>query len=374
MTKPIVFVSSVSAWGGSEILWAETATALADKGYKITFAIRYKGPIIKKLTSRRASYIDLSQANALLQRALMKMKLKHHPFLQTVLKEKPQLVVINQGSNVDARSYMTICREHGIPYVTIAQLVTNLFWTVINDETINELRSGYANARSNYFVSRANLELHNTIIGDEHSNSKIILNPFTVPVDVMETYPPMIEGKYQIAQVGRLESYHKGQDLLFEVLKQRKWKERPATYNLYGSGPHKLLLERLIKRYGITNVVMKGFVNDAANIWKSNHLLVMPSRMEGQSLALIEAMWCYRPAVVTDVGGAREVVTEGETGFIAKSPTAEEIDFALEKAWSMRNEWEKLGKNAGTRIREIYQKHPITSFTEEIEQVLKQVS
>lgn len=135
-----------------------------------------------------------------------------------------------------------------------------------------------------------------------------------------------------------------------------------------------MLLERLVKKYEIKNVVFKGYVSDVADIWKTNHLLVLPSRVEGQALALIEAMWCYRGAVVTDVGGAKELVIDGETGFIADLPTVGHIDKALEKAWSMRDQWENIGRNAGRKVRNIYQDHPVASFTQEIEKVLHNIA
>ncbi len=372
-SKSILFVSTVREWGGSEILWAETAVSLADKGYNIIFAIRYNGSIVDKLKSRGASGINIGQVSNI-ERVLRKIKLKRHPFLHALLKKKPQLVVISQGSNVDARYYMTVCRQQGVPYVTVAQLVANILWAFIDDETLNELRAGYAKAQLNYFVSQANLDLHNLMIGDQHSNAKIILNSFSAPIEVPEEYPSLVNGHYQIALVGRFEMFHKGHDLLLQLLGQRKWKDRPVSFNLYGAGPHRQLIERLLIIYDIKNVFFKGYVPSIAEVWKNNHLLILPSRMEGQSLALLEAMWFYRGAVVTDVGGARDLVTEGENGFIAAFPTVLHIDAALEKAWSQREQWEMIGKNAGKKVREVYQEHPVAAFTKELETVFNKTT
>ncbi|PYS68230.1 MAG: glycogen synthase, partial [Acidobacteria bacterium] len=43
---------------------------------------------------------------------------------------------------------------------------------------------------------------------------------------------------------------------------------------------------------------------------------VLSSRAEGFSNSILEYMAAGRPVVVTDVGGAREAVVEGETGYI----------------------------------------------------------
>lgn len=372
--KSILFVSTVRSWGGSEILWAETAARLLDNGYKIKFSVRYNTSSVQKLKDKGAYYIGTSRVEKVRDRILMKIKLKKESFLQAILDEKPQLVIINQSTNIDSKYYMNICIQHRIPYVTITQLIANFLWAFYEDETIDELRVGYASSRANYFVSKSNLEQHNIMIGDEHPNSKVVLNPCTVSVDITEEYPPVINGQYQVAMVGRLETFHKGQDLLLQVIRQPKWKDRPITFNIYGTGPYPKLLERLVKRFEITNVVFKGFVQNVAEIWKNNHLLVLPSRMEGQSLALIEAIWCYRGALVTDVGGAKELITDGETGFVAAHASVSDIDNALEKAWRARDKWEEIGRNAGKKIREIYREDPIESFTHEIERVINKAN
>jgi glycosyltransferase involved in cell wall biosynthesis len=122
--------------------------------------------------------------------------------------------------------------------------------------------------------------------------------------------------------------------------------------------------------YQINNVCFKGHVANVAEIWKENQLLILPSRMEGQSLALIEAMWCCRGSVVTDVGGAKELLTDGENGFIAASATYAALDQTLERAWQLRDSWDQIGKNAGEKIREKYKAQPIPYFATELKNVI----
>jgi glycosyltransferase involved in cell wall biosynthesis len=209
---------------------------------------------------------------------------------------------------------------------------------------------------------------------ESYPNSRNISNPFIIPKEVPGEYPPLVEGNYQVALVGRLEMFHKGHDLLIQVLGQPKWKERPVTFNVYGTGPHLELFKRLLVAYGVDNVVIQGFVSGISAVWKSNHLLILPSRMEGQSLALLEAMWCNRGALVTNVGGAAELVIDGETGFMSDFPTVPQLDTALEKAWSMREDWEQIGINAGKKIRDIYGGDPMKEFAEELEGVFRNIN
>jgi glycosyltransferase involved in cell wall biosynthesis len=60
----------------------------------------------------------------------------------------------------------------------------------------------------------------------------------------------------------------------------------------------------------------------------------------------MEAMVCGRTAVLTDVGGNLEWITEGKNGFVADAPTLRSFGAALERAWDARENWSELGMRA----------------------------
>ncbi|MBC7902878.1 MAG: glycosyltransferase family 4 protein, partial [Gemmatimonadaceae bacterium] len=173
---------------------------------------------------------------------------------------------------------------------------------------------------------------------------------------------------FRIALIGRLETFHKGYDLLIDVIAKQKWKDRNLHFSIYGTGPHQLLLERMSAEQGITNLHFMGHTDSIEEVWKTHHLLLMPSRIEGQSLTLIEAMRYNRSAIVTNVGGAGELIEEGVCGFIAEYPSASAIDSAMERAWESRLEWESFGIRAGEAIG---RKHPKNAMADFIEKITK---
>ena len=64
-------------------------------------------------------------------------------------------------------------------------------------------------------------------------------------------------------------------------------------------------------------------------------LVVMPSESEGQSLVCLEAQACGRVVLASDIAGAREVITHGETGLLFKRG---QIDDIAEKIlWAAEN-------------------------------------
>lgn len=61
------------------------------------------------------------------------------------------------------------------------------------------------------------------------------------------------------------------------------------------------------------------------------HVLVLPSWREGVPTVLMEGMAMGRPCVATDVPGCREVVREGETGFLCPRGDAAALGAAMER-------------------------------------------
>ncbi|HLJ28822.1 MAG TPA: glycosyltransferase [Candidatus Angelobacter sp.] len=68
-----------------------------------------------------------------------------------------------------------------------------------------------------------------------------------------------------------------------------------------------------------------GSCEDVFSILRMSDVFCLPSRSEGFSNALMEAMACRLPCVATDVGGNREVLRQGETGFIVASEDSQDL-------------------------------------------------
>jgi glycosyltransferase involved in cell wall biosynthesis len=171
----------------------------------------------------------------------------------------------------------------------------------------------------------------------------------------------------KLACVGRLYPPAKGQDILIEALADPSWTKREWILTFYGEGEMRRALEHQVNRLQLTDrVVFAGVVDNIQVVWAANHVLVMPSRFEGLPLAIVEAMFCGRPVIATDVGGHSEIIEDGATGFLAKAPTVDAVGLALERAWQKRSDLQQMGERAAQRIRHFVPADPIRIFSDRI--------
>jgi glycosyltransferase involved in cell wall biosynthesis len=68
-----------------------------------------------------------------------------------------------------------------------------------------------------------------------------------------------------------------------------------------------------------------GHRNDMPVVFKECHVVCLPSYREGLPKVLIEAAACGRPIVATNVPGCREIVRDGENGFLVTVGNVDEL-------------------------------------------------
>jgi glycosyltransferase involved in cell wall biosynthesis len=79
--------------------------------------------------------------------------------------------------------------------------------------------------------------------------------------------------------------------------------------------------------------------------------IVLPSYREGLSRVLLEAAAMGRPIVTTDVTGCRDIVREGENGFLCEARSAESLTAALIRACEVGDaRWQRMADAGRARI------------------------
>lgn len=352
MKITVVSTMGGSPWGGSEELWAAMVPAALDAGHTVTASV-YRWPdtpfriaelermgarVLRRSLPRRRSRSD-----RLLRRVI---RAARDPYRE-LLAATPDVVCLSQGATYDVPddhpSLARALHAAGIPYVPICHFNSDALQP---DDTLRAAaREFFARANRTVFVSRQNQELTERQLACRLPNAVVLRNP--VNLVNLEPVAWPAGGPPSLAIVGRLDVGHKGHDVLLDCLRSERWRRREWRLRVYGDGEDRGYLESLCHLYGIAQrVQFLGHVGDVRSIWAENHVLVLPSRAEGMPLVVVEAMLCGRPCVVTDVGGNREWIAEGRSGFIGAAPTRQAFGAALEQAWTARASWPRLGMKA----------------------------
>jgi glycosyltransferase involved in cell wall biosynthesis len=114
----------------------------------------------------------------------------------------------------------------------------------------------------------------------------------------------------------------KGQDLLVRALPDLP----DVTLLLAGQGAYRRTLENLAQELGVERRI--GFLGSVPHhklprIYAAADVMALPSSSEGLANAWVEALACGTPLVITDVGGARELLDRPEAGrIVERTPEA----------------------------------------------------
>jgi glycosyltransferase involved in cell wall biosynthesis len=372
----IAFVNDITGLAGSgcQLLWSRTARHLQQTGgarIAIAFrnAARTEMPEVRELLDGGALF-DVETSTARWPARLARRILRRPPVdpqsgtVSWLAALRPDLVLINQSAWVGVDLWGPQLAAHGLRFATLSHCVDLHMWP--GDERNRALRAGFAGAARNFVVSRGNQRLLETMLAEPLPRSAAAFNPYRVDFAAPFAWPATT-APLKLACVARLFPPAKGQDLILQVLARDEWRGRDLRVTFAGDGPHGEALRRLAVSLGVADKVeFAGHVSDIREIWRDHHALLLPSRFEGMAIAVVEALLSGRPVITTDLADNRTYVQEGETGFIAETPTVAAAAAAMERAWQARGQWQEMGATAHARAREFFPREPEVVFAAEL--------
>lgn len=364
-------------WGGSEELWYAMAKEALKQGHTIihlSFDFPYLHPRLQELKEagallyQRPGYYEpgLSPRKKQVKMGINFIKKKlRNPFEQ-IFRHRPDIVLYNGTCYSIAGEKLLLkgLEKYPAAFYLIGHLNADTDGGMPEAQRQLVLRA-YERARNVFFISLRSWQTAERQLCCGIPNAAIVRNPVNMKNTGLIELPPT--GRIQMAVVGNLLTSHKGQDILLSVLREPEWTGRDWILNIYGDGADRKYLEDLVAWYRLKDkVVFHGKTDNIRAVWEKNHLLVMPSHMEGMPLAIVEAMLCGRPCVVTDVGGVREWIEDGSSGYIAAAATIPALAGTLETAWRQRDRWAAMGRNAYERALALYDPEPGKTLLERI--------
>lgn len=138
--------------------------------------------------------------------------------------------------------------------------------------------------------------------------------------------------------IGRIDAFQKGLDIIFESL--REFLKQDAVFILLGTGDKnweeklvELSQDRTIDDKFSCNIM---FDIELANLmYAGSDFLVVPSKYEPCGLIQMIAMWYGTLPVVHDVGGLKDTVKNGETGFVFNRYSSQALLTSMKEALSV---------------------------------------
>ncbi|KAA1002565.1 glycosyltransferase family 4 protein [Paraburkholderia panacisoli] len=207
------------------------------------------------------------------------------------------------------------------------------------------------------------------------------------------------ETDYVFANVASY-NLHKGHYVMVDAMKRILAKRSDIKILCVGNpvfAPHVEALKQQIKRDGLErHILMPGYVADVAEVHRIADAFLLPSFIEGWSIAMNEAMFYGKPMVLTDTGASAEVIENDDIGILipneygdtteldsvtldqlAYAPRAYTITSRLVEAMETladhREEWAARGERGRAKIYSSYDFNDIVRRYEEvIEEVVRE--
>lgn len=342
--KRLCFFNTTRHWGGGEKWHFETASYLASRGHYVIFAVRAGGELHKRLAnSKSIKVVPIGVSNLSFLNPFKILKL-----VRLFRTEEPQTVVFN--GSFDVKLGAPAARLAGVPATVyrrgLAVPVKNsLFNRMIYGRLITHF---LANSEAT-----AHMLFQHLVIPNHSEKTHIIYNG----IDLERFKPPdtnpsqsTAPTKLVIGTAGRLEK-EKGHRYLLDV--GCRLKERQLNFRIViaGEGSHRNHLEDQIQNMGFGDEIeLLGFVSDVEEFMQQIDIFAFPSLWEGFGYATAEAMAAGRPVVAFDVSSNREVVQDGETGYLVP---IEDVEQFSEKIFLLANSpllRKRLGETGRLRV------------------------
>lgn len=237
-----------------------------------------------------------------------------------------------------------ILAKLGIPY-----LVKPHSSLMVSAQKKSYLKKTLANALFfNSFVSNAAGVIYTN--ADEQINSIVLNNKNYIEPngidfslfdseilpDTKHVTSSISEASIKFIYLSRIDFSHKGTDILLDALDLIKSRGEISKIHLdiYGKGPsseEKITIER-IASLGTSHISFKGPIYgvDKVQAFKKSDVFVLTSRYEGFPMAILEALYCGLPCLVTPGANMNDILSCNDVGWLTRLDAESVADTLLE--------------------------------------------
>lgn len=135
-----------------------------------------------------------------------------------------------------------------------------------------------------------------------------------------------LDSCFLIGSIGRL-AYPKNYEFLIESFLEIKKIKPDAILTIIGEGSERHKYENMISELSLSDdVILVGAKEDAARYMKAFDLFMLPSKFEGLSITLIEALFAGIPILTSRVGGSPELLENDQCQLFESNDTKDFLE------------------------------------------------
>jgi len=348
------------------------ATSLSSRGVEILL-FGLSNLQVKNYENTSVRVFTLGQKIARKEGALSKISyLRALPTIRKIVKEfKPDILHAHYAS-----SYGLLGALSGYHPLIVSVWGSDVF----SFPNISPLHRGilkHVLKKADFITSTSHIMAKET---QKYTQKDIQVIPFGVDLGVFR--PKEVESLFDKGDIviGTIKALEKtyGVEYLIRAFKiiVEKYPSLPLKLLIVGGGSLEGYLRKLTKELGIeSRTIFTGRIpfDEVPKYHNMITIFVALSESESFGVAVVEAMACGKPVVVSNVGGLPEIVENNVTGFVVPPRDVKEAAKAIEKLVLDDKLRTQMGKAGMRRVKKLYDwNENVKQMIELYEKVLKQ--
>ena len=323
MKPNILFINSITIYGGGELWMLTVMKELSARGYKVSLICKPEAEIIKHVDNN----IDVMPLR--IAGDFDPVTISH--LVKIYKKRKTDIVVANVGKDIRLTG-LAAKLVPGVSVIALHQVdreIKNNWRYRFTYNFLADMIVVNSNATKNTLLKSASwlkdekiIVVYHGIDLGKHSaaNTKDIRSEFGLS-----------QQDLIIGFVGRL-SVQKGIKYMLDAFRMVVEKLKNVHLIIVGTGELEGMVKDFIAKFNLEKRIhLLGFRNDIPDLLKTFDIFLLPSLWEGFGIVLIEAMASGKPIVATNASSIPEIVENGRNGILVTPENAEAISDALKK-------------------------------------------
>jgi glycosyltransferase involved in cell wall biosynthesis len=200
-------------------------------------------------------------------------------------------------------------------------------------------------------------QVREELLADRFDPARIVEIPngvdtrrFAPPPDATQAAAELPAAPETVVFLGRLEA-QKGTEAMLSAWARVLSRRPSAELLIAGDGPLRDSLERRVRDLGIGDRVrFLGVCGAPDRLLQASRAFLLPSRAEGLSNALLEAMATGLPCVASRIGGNTDLIEDGRTGLLVPPEDVEALADALLAILQDPERGRRLGRAARAAV------------------------